>query len=137
MAVGRDSATVEGWEALKAAVMTRAKGRCEVNDRDHPAQDVHHVVPRSLGGPDVLENLIAICRHHHDQVDQPFIRGRLVIAPLGEERFAWAIVRKATKWEEDPFSRWAALLSKMLLARTRQASSCGPATSNPPPPTKP
>ncbi len=107
---------------LKAAVMERAKGRCEIRSHDHPAQDVHHVVPRSLGGPDVLENLIAICRHHHDQVDWPFAEGRLVIAPLGGERFEWQIVQKASKWVEDPFSTWAALLAQTLLARNRPAS---------------
>lgn len=122
MAVGRPSESAAGWAALKIVVMARADGRCEVRSHDHPAQDVHHVVPRSLGGPDVLENLIAICRHHHDQVDRAFAAGRLVIAPLGEGRFAWAIVRKASKWVEDPFSTWAAILGRRLLARYPPAS---------------
>lgn len=116
MAVGRPSASAEGWAALKAAVMARARGRCEIRSHDHPAQDVHHVVPRSLGGPDILDNLIAICRPHHDQVDRAFAAGRLVIAPLGQGSFAWQIVRKATKWVEDPFSTMAAAAARKLLA---------------------
>lgn len=132
MAVGRASATVEGWQALKAAVMERAKGRCEIRTHDHPAQDVHHVVPRSLGGPDVFWNLIAICRFHHDQVDEAFANGRLVIAPLGEGVFAWQLVRKPGKWIADPFTLYAAECSRRLLA-----SLCGPATRTRPLPTKP
>ncbi len=31
------------------------------------AVDIHHIVPKSLGGEDVYKNLIAVCREHHNQ----------------------------------------------------------------------
>ena len=31
------------------------------------ANDIHHIVFRSHGGDDIPENLICLCRHHHDQ----------------------------------------------------------------------
>jgi hypothetical protein len=30
--------------------------------------DPHHIVPRGAGGDDVPENLITLCRHHHNLV---------------------------------------------------------------------
>lgn len=30
--------------------------------------DIHHIIPRSHGGSDTLENLITLCRSHHRQV---------------------------------------------------------------------
>lgn len=36
------------------------------------ADDIHHIDPRGMGGtsnPDVITNLMAICREHHHQAD--------------------------------------------------------------------
>ena len=86
---------------VKLRVLERAQYRCEVvppNDDTHPgtrcarrAQDVHHVVKRSQGGPDTEDNCLAICRDHHDRTDWPYTRGRLVITPRGGGRFTCAI----------------------------------------------
>lgn len=32
--------------------------------------DPHHLIPRSQGGDDVPENIITLCRHHHDMAEQ-------------------------------------------------------------------
>lgn len=83
-------------------VKARAKGRCEIATWDHPGQDPHHVIPRSLGGDDTPANVIWICRFHHDLVDVPFGQGRLVIVAMGDgQRFKWEIVRKRDKWATD------------------------------------
>jgi len=37
---------------------------CEVCGSE--SHDIHHVNYRSLGGADDIENLMAICRYHHD-----------------------------------------------------------------------
>lgn len=44
------------------------------------AVDVHHIVFRSHGGADVPENLICLCRTHHDMAHQnePEWRDRLI-----------------------------------------------------------
>lgn len=98
LAVGRESATLEGWRAVKALVFARAKGRCEVNPI-HPAVDVHHVTKRSQGGSDLdLDQLVALCRRHHDQSDAAFAAGRLVITPLGGGKFHHEVIRKENKW---------------------------------------
>lgn len=39
---------------------------CEIPDCGEPACDIHHIVPRSLGGGDESGNLIALCRDSHD-----------------------------------------------------------------------
>jgi len=98
LAVGRESATLEEWRAVKRLIWIRAKGRCEVNPL-HPANDVHHVTKRSQGGSDLdLNGLIALCRWHHDQTDAAFSRGRLVITPLGDGKFHHEVIRKENKW---------------------------------------
>jgi len=35
---------------------------------DKPADDIHHITPKSRGGKDVIENLIALTREEHDKV---------------------------------------------------------------------
>ena len=98
LAVGRESATLEQWRAIKALIFVRAKGRCEVNPV-HPAVDVHHAIKRSQGGSDLdRDYLVALCRWHHDQTDAPFAQGRLVITPLGGGKFHHAVIRKENKW---------------------------------------
>lgn len=44
------------------------------------AVDVHHIVFRSHGGADVPENLICLCRVHHEMAhsDEPTWRDRLI-----------------------------------------------------------
>lgn len=60
--------------------------------------DVHHVVKRSLGGPDDPSNMVLLCRFPcHEQTDWPYSRGKLVIRALGGERFIGAIVQAPDK----------------------------------------
>ena len=66
-----DAAKVKAWRAIKAALWQRAEGHCEVPWCKEAAQDPHHVIKRSQGGPDTLDNLVALCRRHHDATDLP------------------------------------------------------------------
>lgn len=53
-----------GWRKLRAAVLTRDKGLCQVcadNGRTTAATQVDHVTPKSRGGSDDMGNLQAIC----------------------------------------------------------------------------
>ena len=115
IAVGRASATSAEYAAVKARVWTRAQGRCEVVLEGHvptgeeelragwrcpvPARDPHHVVPRSAGGRETENNLIAICGWHHGRVAWPYRDGRLVIRPLSQGRFDCRLVFAQDKFE--------------------------------------
>jgi 5-methylcytosine-specific restriction endonuclease McrA len=97
--------TREGrWLALRTLrkhVLARAKGKCEFvagTGHDGPV-DCHHVVKRSQGGADDASNLVALCRRHHQDTDRPFSKTRLVVTPLGAERFEFAEVTVRDKWE--------------------------------------
>jgi 5-methylcytosine-specific restriction endonuclease McrA len=37
---------------------------------------MHHKVPRDEGGPDTIENLMALCGYHHTRYTQDVKRGR-------------------------------------------------------------
>ena len=86
--VARD-VTVHRW------VRMRSGGSCEVTlnyERCRKlARDQHHVQKASQGGLTTAENLIDICRDHHDRTDWPWNRGRLVIVAHGDETFTSAV----------------------------------------------
>lgn len=62
------------WEARKLQLWERCGGRCEeegVLERcKNEAADPHHVIPRSKGRDDRIENLLALCRFHHNLLDK-------------------------------------------------------------------
>ena len=97
LAVGRPSTTVSGWRALVKTLRLRAGGRCEVCHTLAPL-DAHHILKRSQGGPDVLWNLVALCRPHHDMTDAPWSKGRLTISSFREPTAYWTIEVRAHKW---------------------------------------
>jgi len=41
---------------------------------------------------------IALCPSCHAETDAPYVRGRLVITPLGDGRFTVEVIRGADKW---------------------------------------
>ena len=59
--------------AVRADVLKRAKGVCELCDNDAPFKksngnpflEVHHAVPLGKGGPDTIENAFALCPNCH------------------------------------------------------------------------
>lgn len=52
------------WRRVRAAVLQRDQGRCQVQGQGctGAATTVDHIVPRSLGGGDALDNLRASCQ---------------------------------------------------------------------------
>jgi len=96
---GRPAATRSEWEVIRLAVVLRARFRCQACHQQ-AALDVHHVVKRAQGGSDFdLDRLVALCRRCHDLTDAPYIKGRLVITPLGDGIFRFDRRWRSTKWE--------------------------------------
>lgn len=49
------------------AAWTRDSGRCLVCGEPVRQSSVHHIKTRGAGGHDVVENLVTLCRPHHDE----------------------------------------------------------------------
>jgi hypothetical protein len=96
------------------AVRIRSGGRCEVNllptegPRENlepmdsfrcklAAKDRHHVIkPRSSNT--TVDSVVDLCRQHHDRCEWPYAKGRLVITPLGNQRFRYTVKYASDKW---------------------------------------
>jgi 5-methylcytosine-specific restriction endonuclease McrA len=98
LALGRPSANKDTWPEIRAQVLARARWVCQACGL-RTRLEVHHVVKRAQGGSDFdLDRLVALCPACHAQTDAPYLRGRLVITPLGQGRFTFTVVRGADKW---------------------------------------
>jgi hypothetical protein len=60
----RPKATPATW----AGIAAEKQGPCIVCGHV-PPNDLHHVVPRDRGGPDVAENIVPLCRRCHQLVE--------------------------------------------------------------------
>ena len=90
---GRPSVDLAGWRVLRAKVFARAGNACEYCGNRRGPLDPHHVVARSQGGADSYDNVIVLCRVHHDMVNAPYNKQRLMITPSGMGQFLCKIVR--------------------------------------------
>lgn len=56
--------------AIRAALVARDQG-CAFPGCDRPPAtcDAHHITPWQRGGPTALNNLVLLCRHHHNTVE--------------------------------------------------------------------
>lgn len=58
-------ATRSQWSDLRFEKL----GRCRIPGCEEYDTELHHVVSRSLGGPDEAANLVPLCRRHHTLVE--------------------------------------------------------------------
>jgi hypothetical protein len=66
---------------------------------DRSIEPAVHVVKRAQGSSDFdLDRLVVLCPPCHAQTDAPYVRGRLIITPLGAGRFTVEVTRGADKW---------------------------------------
>jgi hypothetical protein len=93
----RYRASLDEWEWFR----TWFRGdRCWVCDG--PWHELHHILPRSHSGDDVVENLAPVCRHDHRRIEardpaaRVALRGALMPAnlaylhdKLGERTLGW------------------------------------------------
>ena len=101
-ALGRDSATVAEYEALRRALWVRSfGGGCEVH-RNHNGTQICHVIKRSQGGRDVLTNTFWGCAAANRAMDAAYSRGRLTMLHVvvnGVSVLDWELVRAANKFD--------------------------------------
>ena len=72
---GREQLCGYDWQQRKSELWARSGGRCEkdvgTTNRCHrEAEDPHHCIPRSKGRDDRLSNLVALCRYHHNLLNE-------------------------------------------------------------------
>ena len=72
---GRELLVGLDWQARKHELFVRSGGICEYRNSDgvrcrNSADDPHHIIPRSKQRDDRLKNLQALCRYHHDLLDE-------------------------------------------------------------------
>lgn len=80
---GREVLYKDDWDRRKTELWERCGGRCEAMLEvigvtpwrcTAEAADPHHVIRRSVKRDDRLLNLQALCRYHHDLLDERKIR---------------------------------------------------------------
>lgn len=86
----RIKATRKQWELIDQA----KRGRCRGCGGDARTTTNHHVVPRSLGGDDVHDNIIPLCGH-----GTAGCHGSIETHPSGWERTANRVRRSLTSTE--------------------------------------
>lgn len=85
---GRPALGLTSWQRLRTMVLVGRAGRaCELCGCQKGPIDPHHVKARSHGGADTWDNVIALCRVHHEMTTQPYDARRLLIVPDGFGRF--------------------------------------------------
>ena len=73
----RESAKAQqaNWRRLRTQVIKRDGLRCRVCGVTH-GLDLHHILMKSLGGTDVLENVCFVCRDCHKAIHGHALRVR-------------------------------------------------------------
>jgi len=74
--------------------------------------EVHHIIPRSSGGPDEEWNLILLCHYHHDLITNGKLSDLDMLKMLiNKKDFRW---QQALDWHENKH-----LLKRLRNAKTR------------------
>ena len=63
-------------QALAKTIMKRDGGKCTFCGKTD-GLEAHHIIPVACGGPDVVENLITVCKSCHKKLTPTGILGRL------------------------------------------------------------
>jgi len=100
----------ENWEFLRASAIARDRSTCMRCDKQYKRirhLSVHHLIPRSEGGADCLENLITLCHSCHNYIELTDIRTKAGIMGSYNEpnRKIKYAKEKPLKDREDTFER--------------------------------
>jgi HNH endonuclease len=82
----------KGWEALRAELAPGWCAVCGMGFVSWPPFEAHHLVPRSMGGDDVIDNIVALHRSCHKLVteNEPVSLAALA-ASLSDSRYAYCV----------------------------------------------
>jgi 5-methylcytosine-specific restriction endonuclease McrA len=110
------------YQGEKNRAIVLRRGYCEIgmDGCTGRAETVDHIIPRSLGGPDIIENLRAACWHCN------MSKGKRLVAQGGERSggrpfFSDGGYRRAPLLSTPPRTRWTPLTA----GDYRQASTSG------------
>lgn len=84
-----------------ALVDARADGRCEVvldGERCRKAGVDHHHTVKPRRAHTTPDEVIRICRAHHDKCEYPYARGRLQILPMVDGQFECRVITAPDKF---------------------------------------
>lgn len=71
------------WNILKKQRYAKDNWKCWKCDKKlHDDIQAHHLIPRRLGGPDIIDNLITLCRSCHIKIE------RIIWTRLTQKGFA-------------------------------------------------
>lgn len=57
---------------IRKKIIKAQNGRCALCPLTHPT-DIHHIIPLYMGGKNTIDNLVLLCRNHHDLADSGII----------------------------------------------------------------
>jgi hypothetical protein len=70
--------------------------------------ELHHIVPRSWGGPDVPENLASVCNNTHQAVHHLLDDHVRLFRLAGALELPWTVLRRYSAFQRDLAARgWA------------------------------
>ena len=99
-------------ERLKLAVYKRDGHRCRWCGTTNRRVDVHHIRYRRGYADDVIENLISLCRSHHEFVHgSPNGAGQTIVKSVAQEVLYWLTDHPGTTGS----SRWRSLKRQWVL----------------------
>lgn len=81
-----------------AAIVAAKYGPCRVCTRSYVRVSYHHLVPRSLGGDDVAENIVPLCGDGvtgcHGEIESRLpVAGKLLAANLTDGEYAYCVAK--------------------------------------------
>lgn len=87
----RYKASPQEWRQIRRDKL----GPCRVCNRVGPFTEMHHLIGRDLGGPDVRDNLVPLCQTCHVRVEERVPEAcRAVADSLTSAELAFVLVEK-------------------------------------------
>lgn len=101
------------WAKVRGEILDRDDYSCQICGKSNGRLDVHHIVPRRLGGQDTSDNLITVCNVGCHQKIEP-ISERFTISITGETYRRMSKLVSNAKNDEELIIRLCEELEKQL-----------------------